>query len=217
MNHWLAQLLSALGGQALAARNSDERDTGWVQILVFVILSVFYAVGSIVKARANKAAPKDKQTPSKPVRKTPELGIDLQMLKRLFGLPEEPESGNQPQVTKPQAAEPQVQLPHRKVTRPATARSAVTSPQPAGMAMLEPQVAKPQVQPKLEKITAGVAAPLVSAERPAARAEIPQTKYLSEILSDYENPESLRRAILHYEILGKPLSLRDPSEHIIGL
>jgi hypothetical protein len=64
-----------------------------------------------------------------------------------------------------------------------------------------------QVQPKLEKVTAGVAAP----------AEIPRAKYLSEILSDYENPESLRRAILHYEILGKPLSLRDPSEHIIGL
>ena len=59
--------------------------------------------------------------------------------------------------------------------------------------------------------------PLVTAERPVAGAEIPQEKYLSEILSDYENPENLRRAILHYEILGKPLSLREPGEHIIGL
>jgi hypothetical protein len=47
--------------------------------------------------------------------------------------------------------------------------------------------------------------------------EIPRAKYLSEILSDYDDTEKLRRAILHYEILGKPLSLRDPSEHIIGL
>ncbi len=29
---------------------------------------------------------------------------------------------------------------------------------------------------------------------------------------DYSEPESLRRAILHYEILGKPLAFRDPLE-----
>ena len=51
----------------------------------------------------------------------------------------------------------------------------------------------------------------------AVPAEIPQAKYLSEILSDYDDPEKLRRAILHYEILGKPISLREPAEHIIGL
>ena len=45
--------------------------------------------------------------------------------------------------------------------------------------------------------------------RVAMPTEIPRAKYLSEILSDYEDPEKLRRAILHYEILGKPLSLRD--------
>jgi hypothetical protein len=187
MNYWLAQLLSALGGQILAARNSDERDTGWMQILVFVILAIFYALGSIVKAKANKTAPKGKeQGPPKPVRKPPESTIDLQMLKQLFGLPEKPAPSSQsrPQVTKPRMAKPQVQPTSRKVARP----------QPAGMAMLEPQVAKPQVQPKVE-----VAAP----------AEKQPATYLSEILSDYEDPEKLRRAILHYEILGKPLSLRE--------
>jgi hypothetical protein len=194
MNYWLAQFLSALGGQALAARDSNERDTGWMQILVFVILSVFYAVGSIVKARANKTAPKgEKQIPRKPARKSPESTIDLQMLKQFFGLPEEAESSSQPS---PEASEPFV-----RAKRPAVAR----------------QVAGPQVQPKLEKVTAGVAVPLVTAERAVAGAEIPQSKYLSEILSDYEDTEKLRRAILHYEILGKPLSLREPGEHIIGL
>ena len=189
MNYWLAQFLSVLGGQALAARNSDEKDTGWMQILVFVILSIFYAVGSIVKARANKTAPK---TPRKPVRKPP----DLQMLKQFFGLPEEPESSSQPspEESEPQVAKLQVRPSGRKVARPAM----------------------PQVQPKLEKVTAGVAASLITAERAVAGAEIPQTKYLSEILFDYDDPEKLRRAILHYEILGKPISLRAPSEHIIG-
>jgi hypothetical protein len=196
VNYWSAQLI-------LAARDSNERDTGWMQILVFVILSIFYAVGSIVKARANKTAPKGKeQIPRKlasrrsrgPGRKPPESAIDLQMLKQFFGLPEEePESSSRPG--------PEVSKPLVRAKRPAVAR----------------QVAMPQVQPKLEKVTAGVAMPLVTAERAVAGAEIPQTKYLSEILSDYEDPEKLRRAILHYEILGKPLSLRDPSEHIIGL
>jgi hypothetical protein len=179
VNYWLAQLI-------LAARNSDEKDTGWVQILVFVILSVFYAVGSIVKARANKTAPKGKeQIPHKPARRPPESIIDLQILKQFFGLPEEPESSSQPS---PEASEPLV-----RAKRPAVAR----------------QVTMPQVQPKLEKITAGVAASLVTAERAIAGAEIQPAKYLSEILSDYDDPEKLRRAILHYEILGKPLSLRE--------
>jgi hypothetical protein len=235
MNYWLAQFLSALGGPpfclwqeagGLAARNSNEKDTGWAQILGFVILAIFYAVGSIVKARANKTAPKgEKQIPRKPARKPP----DLQILKQFFGLPEEPESSSQPS---PEASEPLVRAKRPAVARQAAMPSAFSETSPLGG----------QVQPKLEKVTAGVAAPLVTAERAIAGAEILQTnatlrsaysaeadasaakagtlrstRYLSEILSDYDDPEKLRRAILHYEILGKPLSLRDQSEHIIEL
>ena len=198
MNYWLAQLI-------LAARNRSE-DTGWVQILVFVILAAFYAIGSIVKAKANKAAPKGKeQTPGKPVRKSPELTVDLRMLKQLFGLPEEAESSSQPslEAAKPQVSKQQVQPTVRKIARPqpAAGRKAPIT--------VKPQVAKLQVQPKLEKVL-GLTG---EAELPT---EIPQTKYLSEILSDYENPESLRRAILRSEILGKPISLREPSENTMG-
>ena len=49
-------------------------------------------------------------------------------------------------------------------------------------------------------------------------AEPVEYMYLSDVLSDYyKDPEEFKRAILHYEILGKPLALRDPSEGIIGL
>jgi hypothetical protein len=166
MNYWLAQLI-------LAARNSDDRDIGWMQILVFVILAVFYAVGSIVKAKANKTAPEGgKQIPRKPARKSPESTIDLQLLKQLWR-PARPTPSSQP---------------------------------------------RPQVQPKLEELPEFTAETVKKLEgkRVAMPAEIPQAKYLSEILSDYDDPERLRKAILHYEILGKPLSLRDPSEHLIG-
>jgi hypothetical protein len=186
VNCWLAQLF-------LAARKSDE-NTGWMQILGFVILAIFYAIGSIVKARASKTAPKEKeQTPRKLAsrrsrglaRKPPESTIDLQMLKQLFGLPEEAESSSQPS---PEASKPLVRAKH-----PAVAR----------------QVVRPQVHPKPGKVTVEAAAPLITAERAVAGAEIPHEKYLSKILSDYEDAEKLRRAILHYEILGKPLSLRE--------
>jgi len=52
----------------------------------------------------------------------------------------------------------------------------------------------------------------------AIRAKTPQAKYLAEALLDYADPDEIRRAILHYEILGKPLSLRPPfADRIIGL
>lgn len=225
MNYWLAQLLSAFaagyGGQVLAARRSNDRDGGWIQILVFVILAIFYAVGSIVKAKANKTALKEeKQIPRKPARKPPRR-------------PTGPIPRGQRRL---QVAKPQVQPPRRKVARPATARSAVTSPQPTGrrlptkaeeaikLAPLEPlevsevAVLEPQVQPKLGEIpeftTETVKKP--EGKRVAMPVEKQPAKYLSEILSDYDDPEKLRRAILHYEILGKPISLREPSEHIGG-
>jgi len=161
MSYILAQLI-------LAARDSNERDTGWMQILVFVILVIFYAVGSIVKARANKTAPKEKkQIPRKPARKPPASAIELQLLKQF-----------------------------RRLAGP-TPRS-----QP------RPQVAMPQVQPRLEELPELTPAASLLRSKTAG-AEIPQEKYLSEILSDYDNSERLRRAILHYEILGKPLSLRE--------
>jgi hypothetical protein len=213
MNYWLAQFLllcevalryvarvSALGGQVLAARDSNERDTGWMQILVFVILSIFYALGSIVKARANKTAPKGKeQIPRKPARKSPESTIDLQSLKQ-FWRSARATPGSQPR--------PQVQ-PKLEELPEFTAEMALAIPATVKKDVRLSSVEAPEVM--------RVAMPLVTAERAVVGAEMPQTKYLSEILSDYEDPEKLRRAILHYEILGKPLSLREPGEHIIGL
>jgi len=44
-----------------------------------------------------------------------------------------------------------------------------------------------------------------------------QPVYLSELLSGYPDIAELRKAILYHEIFGKPLSLRAPGRHIIGL
>jgi hypothetical protein len=195
MNDWLLQLI-------LAARKRGE-DSGWVQVLVFVILSLFWAIGSIVKAKANKTVKGKEPTPRKPMRKPPESTIDLRMLKQLFGLSEEAESGSRtgpekPELwaAKPQAIEPRVRPVVRKVARP----QPVVRKLPIETSKI--MVMEPQVQPKLEKV------PGLTGEAELS-TEIPQTTYLTDILSDYENSEKLRRAILHYEILGKPISLRE--------
>ena len=70
--------------------------------------------------------------------------------------------------------------------------------------------------PTLEAETTPHIAPVIEpakktlTDRQATAApEMLETQHLSDLLSDYADPEKLRRAILHYEILGPPLSLRD--------
>jgi len=87
----------------------------------------------------------------------------------------------------------------------------------------------PPAEPELSPVTSGLGAepqavpepvnkPIQELQdyRPSA-AEKPGPEFSPAFLPAYDDPEQLRRAILHYEILGKPLSLRGPGEHIIGL
>jgi hypothetical protein len=100
---------------------------------------------------------------------------------------------------------------------PAARKVATVKERAAQIPVLEPSTS--EVEPKLQKLPEFTTKAIreVGAKRVRAPAEIPQSKHLSEILSDYSDPEELRRAILHYEILGRPLSLRGPEGHIIGL
>ena len=47
----MAELLAQI---VLVAQRRDNDGAGWMQILVFVILAVLYAVGSILKAKGSK-------------------------------------------------------------------------------------------------------------------------------------------------------------------
>lgn len=69
----------------------------------------------------------------------------------------------------------------------------------------EPQIKAERVEPKPISKTVKE----LQDERASEPAQMPESEYLSELLTDYADPEELRRAILHYEILGRPLSLRD--------
>lgn len=184
MNHWLGQQILAAG----------DGNGGWTEILFFLVVVVFYAVGGIIKA-ATKAASKkqDEQVPRKPARKPAAGGADARPKHKQWH-PERPKPKPAPvSQPRPAAAKPQVRPPSRKVVRsqPAARRKQpVKTKKTIKFSAFEPQ---PEFG-KASELTA---------------TEIPQTEYLLEILSDYEDPEKLRRAILHYEILGKPVSLRE--------
>jgi hypothetical protein len=101
-----------------------------------------------------------------------------------------------PAAPGPRPYRPGVQQPRAKVAAPrAVEKFAPETEQPSGFAPIEP----------------------LGGQLGAIPAEMAEAEHLPEILSDYAEPDELRRAILHYEILGRPLSLRDPSGQIIGL
>lgn len=207
MNCFLAQII-------LAARNGNGKD--WINILVLVAVAIFYAVGSILKAKTSKAEQKgDEQLARKPAGKPPEGARDLQ---------------KQPiqQLRRPAAPpprrqfRPQVQPPRRKVMRPqpAVQKPAAKPEQEIEFETIEPlEALKLPPSAALEEYKEPVIKPLKGLEdmRTGIPSETAQPKVAIEPLLDYADTDELKRAILHYEILGRPLSLRGPSEQIIGL
>lgn len=75
------------------------------------------------------------------------------------------------------------------------------------------EVTIPAVQPKVEKPSAEQPAPPLAEEHPAeldaAFGATAPHPYLAELAEQYADPDGLRKAILHYEILGTPLALRE--------
>jgi hypothetical protein len=75
------------------------------------------------------------------------------------------------------------------------------------------EVTIPAVTPKVEKPSLEQLAPSLAEEHPAESDAVISTTsphpYLTELAEQYTEPDGLRKAILHYEILGKPLALRE--------
>ncbi len=211
MSSFLAQII-------VAARNDGIES--WTNILFIVVLAAFYVVGSIIKAKASKREQAKEQPGLKPAETTPAVGPGP--------FQKTPYRRAQPLVHRTPKSQPrsQVQPPRRKITRPQPVAQRFVAKEPdIGLLSFQlPEPAKlspaiPSLQPKLEKLPefTSKAVNQLAAKHIGIPQETPQSKYLSEILSDYADAGRLRSAILHYEILGKPLSLRDPSAHIIGL
>jgi hypothetical protein len=223
MNELLSQII-------LAARRRQDGKS-WMNILFIVGLAVFWVIGGILKARANKKQKDEEQL----IRKPGPAPSDRAGVARPKAFEKTPyEQVQRPTARTPYIKEPrsQIQPPRRKIARLQHAAQQfaikIKEEQAAPLETIElleePELPPPtpQVKPKFEELEGlpdftGKTVKELGDKRVRVPAETPRAKYLAEILLDYADPDDLRRAILHYEILGRPLSLRDPSQHIIGL
>jgi hypothetical protein len=221
MYYSLAQII-------VIARGDDQ---GWMNILVLVVLAVVYGLGALIKAKGKKAEyPAQEQQTGKPQRKPSAGGMGV--LQQLFREIQQAAAEGKPTreshlssgQTRQQTARPQAAV--RKYAAEtiqarqtksisASAQSKLSKPTPLAQSDFEISPVLDTGTQSLSEFTTNVVG--LPGKRKRMPAEFAGSMYLSELLSDYENPNDLKRAILHYEILGKPLSLRDPSRVIIGL
>jgi hypothetical protein len=193
----------------LAARRKSPK--GWGNILFVVFLAIFWAISAILKAKSKKAEEEKtgaQQLKRKPGGKPAEVTKKSPFQKIRLAL----EAELQRQGL-------QTQQPQRKLSRPQpTAQKVAVKREPDVPApALEPGTQK--VQPEFQELPefTDKAVRELKDKRIGVPVQKPQAQYLSKILLDYSEPDELKRAILHYEILGRPLSLRGPAGHIIGL
>jgi hypothetical protein len=211
MNAFLAQLI--------LARRSEDADK-WMNILFVVVLAVFWALGGILKARKNAQTRQKDQPAGRPVRRPPAPGRGLQ--EQLLREPHRPPSRAERQPYRPGVQEARTKLAE---LRAAARKFAADAEQAFRVQMAEappvPQyaVTKPENQPVTREspvFAAKLRITLADQPAPGPLETLPE-EYLAEILSDFADSDQLGRAILHYEILGRPLSLRDPQDPAIGL
>jgi hypothetical protein len=186
----------------VAAGNKGFED--WTQILVFVAMIVVYSLSGILKAKMKKKEPvTGEQKPHLPrpaghaPRSQYQQGAQSLRIK-IF----------RPQSSVQKAAVKAEKFGHISTTKLYTEPNVSVPVSQADQEILE--------SPKYDSVLTNL--PEFKHVSPVAPSETAQTiTYFAEDFLDLKDSEALRRAILHYEILGKPMSLRGPGEQIIGL
>jgi hypothetical protein len=168
---------------------------GWVEILIFVIVAAVYAIGNFLKSRSSKAEQSEQQQsrprPRPAGRAVSRRPPPAQARRSLASATENQYQRRTQRPTRP------IRRPQPTTPRvPLVTDQVIPLPEPPEFATLPSAVL-------LDESTEAIGPQASPAQEEAA--------YLPGILSAYADPEQLRTAILHYEILGKPLSLRDPS------
>jgi hypothetical protein len=213
--------MSGIAATILLARNGEPGNGGWIQLIVFVILGFIYVIGGLAKMKANKAADKEEQKdkPAERLKRQPrykpldDIAPPRHPEARRTAVPEVSRISPRPvrQIRRP------TEMPARREHR-YVARVPEAPRRPVG----------PTTKPTLPEIEKSI--PSLEPLEPAVPLELAKIEKLGVDLSrgqkeedmvlagrpalNYQDPDALREAIVHYEILGKPLSLREPGQHI---
>lgn len=225
---------------ALLAQGDDVG--GWMNILFIVVVAVFWAVGGLVKAAGAKSkdrrqgATKSSERPATSGKRETwlqQLAKKAEEIQRAME-PQSSQGARRPAQTKPQTP--------ARPGKPPGGRVAVrTGRGGESVLVYERQGRQPPAERKQQRVRQRPAHPSAVGGRPAeerqptrapamaADAGIPvmtapsekpspapgrarRPAYISSPLADFSDADALKRAILHYEILGKPLAFRDPFE-----
>jgi hypothetical protein len=161
----------------LAARNRNSDDRGWIQLLVFLVIAVFYGLGSILKSKGEKRQIEDESKQRRP------------------GQPRKPYLAYQPaqaaQETQPRPRRPET---GRYSPTRGPAKSSEQLPIPTTLGNLAEPVVRPFKPIKQAKL--------------GSYEETPRHGPAMVDLLNLEDSEALKKAILHYEILGPPVGMR---------
>jgi hypothetical protein len=202
MNAFFAQIL-------LAQRNVDYE--GWTNILVVIVMAAIWMIGGILKARKGRPDEQQRQA-RKPVRRPPAPGRDIR--EQLPAQPQRPAGHAQrrPAIQQVRTKFGDLRVAARKFAAEAEQAFQVQTTEPKPNPKPQHPAVKLQIQPEPaeRRDFTGTTVKGLADKRDTPTAATPEVQYLPELLQDYADPDNLRRAILHYEILGKPLSLRDP-------
>jgi len=193
---------------------AQDDSSGWMNILFIVVVAVFWAVGGLIKATGNRNQKQGAQKPSQPssdgrkretwLQQLAKKAEEIQRAMEMGGSKEQPRPPRQPQERPVESS------------RPSEGRVAVRTGRGGRPVLVYerqgPQ--RPAEEPRQQPATQ--AESQVAAERTsmsAAKKTIP-ADHVSSLVIDYTDPDAMKKAILHYEILGKPMALRDPFERI---
>jgi len=205
--------MSYLPLQEVLAARKDGRD--WMQVLVIVAMVIIYGISAIFKSRANKTEEeKEKQQQQKggtvPGRKV-RPQVQSQRIKRVG----------------PEPVAKRVEVKREKAVEEAEADYVKTQELSQPKRQIAPKIGKlleftSRAMETVEEIVSETAEELPEVTVKTVKqlekkyAVVPKQKArlekVEKSLIDFTERNILRSAILHYEILGKPLALRKPRE-----
>ena len=211
----------------LAAKETDSKE--WLEFLPIIIIAVLWAVGAILKVIRKQPGRQAQATKDE---RGSEQRLDLSKLVRLarerYMAAQRPAQQAEPKEPAGAPAVPPVipkvpptgrpmppPVPGAKRARRVFEQSPLPRPaaRPATQAKLPAlHIEMPSVEPEL-KVLGEFTTPMtknLARPGPQPAGEKLKEPRLTQILSEYSAPESLKRAILHYEILGKCAAMRQP-------
>jgi hypothetical protein len=170
-------------------------------MLFVIVLAVFWVIGGIIKATAKK--PQDRQTQQPPARKPVRQARPVASAREAA-----PARPSRMEQACPQPASYPVEIENAFLAKIAQATGKLESALPSIPA-----------GPIVQDISDYTDKPVSELEE--MRLDVPhqisEAEDLPELVLDYSDSDELSRAILHYEILGPPVSLRDPTNQITDL